>query len=310
MVAFPSCYPAVVLAGCSVREALCDAEMQMKALRAFRDLLRPDVVFALPDLTVEAEALGMQVDFFDDRPPELADGVVPSLQDILKAEHPDPEKSARMPVFLRVVEEMSGEEDLLCGASVAGPLTLLSLLVRGENWLAGIGSESLLLESLDFTTAVVAEYASALASRSSLVMVMDPVASILRKGTFGRLYLPYLKGLFGIIRSAGAAGIYHVCGDVARLLEEMMSIGMDGILFDGGTDLPGCAERLPQNLVLLGNLARGLLRRGSEDDVRWETRRLLRSLRRSSNFVVSTGCDVPTDAPLRNLEAVVEEVRA
>ncbi len=293
-----------------MREALCDAEMQIKALRAFRDRSQPDIVFALPDLTVEAEALGMRVDFFDDRPPEIADGEAPGLQDILRTGYPDPEKTARMPVFLRVAEELSGEEDLLWGVTVAGPLTLLSLLVRGENWLASIGSESLLRESLSFTTAVVAEYASALAYRTGLVMVMDPVASILRKGTFSRLYLPYLKGLFGIIRSAGAAGIYHVCGDVSRILEEMMSIGTDGILFDGGTDLQVYMERLPRNLILLGNLGRGLLRRGSEDDVRWETRRLLRSLRGSSNFVISTGCDVPADAPLRNLEAIVEEARS
>ena len=44
--------------------------------------------------------------------------------------------------------------------------------------------------------------------------------------------------------------------------------------------------------------------------MRWEVRRLLRNTSKARNFVLSTGCDVPVDTPVRNLEAMMEEARA
>lgn len=304
-------YPGVRLVGKSVRSAVNDAEVQLEALRALRERLEPDIVFTLLDPTVEAEALGLEVEFFERRPPNLAEQELPRLERFMELEPPDPEKTARMPLFLRVVEEMRADGRGLCGAFITGPLTLLSQLMGTESLLEEMGQRDVIKEALAFATSVVGEYAAALASRAHVVMVVDPVAEALEAGSFRAVYRPYLGALFGIIRSAGASGLLHICGDVLQLLEEIGSSGADGLLLDARMDLLQAAERLPKSIVLLGNLdPKRVVHRGTVDDVRWETRRLLRNTKGIRNFVFSTGCDVPLEAPLKNLEAMMEEVRA
>lgn len=310
MLALSAGSAAAVIIGKTVRDAARDPLVQVEALRSLKDRLHPDIIFTLMDLTVEAEALGMEVTFYADRPPSVAEQRVPKLDRFLELDHPDPESTGRMPLFLKVLEELAGEDDVLWGAFVTGPLTLLSQLAGEENWSTQLKTERDLKEALGFATAVTASYASALASRADMVMVVDPAALALPERTFARLYRPYLKGLFGIIRSAGASGLYHVCGDVSRILTDMGVIGAEGILFDPGTDLSRAAEGVPRNIVLIGNLdARGLIRKGAAEEVRWEARRVLRSMRNHPNFILSTGCDLPADTPPRNLEVVVKEVR-
>ena len=60
-------YPGVRIIERSVQEALQDAEVQLQALRALEESLQPDIVFSLLDLTVEAEALGLELDFWRSR---------------------------------------------------------------------------------------------------------------------------------------------------------------------------------------------------------------------------------------------------
>jgi len=141
-----------------------------------------------------------------------------------------------------------------------------------------------------------------------MVWVMDPAAGALSVAEFRSLYQPYVSGLAGIIRSAGAACILHICAEVSHITREMAVCGYDGLSLDSAIDLVKEAERLPKNLVLIGNIdARRIIQRGSVDDVRWETRRLLRHMGKVKNFVVSTACDVPVDVPIRNLETMIEE---
>ncbi len=310
MVALQGGAVAARLAGFSVGDAAREAEIQAQALRSFKQRFRPDVVFSLLDLTVEAEALGLEVDFHPERPPSLPRQDLPRLKRFLELESPDPECAGRMPVFLKALEELAIEDDVLWGAFATGPLSLLDRLAGEEGWASQIETEADLVEALSFATAVVGSYAAALGSRADLVMVVDPAAGRLPERTFARHYRPYLKALFGIVRSAGAACFYHVCGDVSRLLEDMGFIGMEGILLDPETGTASAAEVLPRSVLIMGNLdGERTVRGGSEEEVRWETRRILRSMRRYPNFILSTGCLLPADAPPENIEVLVEETR-
>ncbi|MDI6874815.1 uroporphyrinogen decarboxylase family protein [Candidatus Solincola sp.] len=310
MVALPGGAVAARLAGVSVGDAAREAEIQVRALRSFKERFGPDVVFTLMDLTVEAEALGLEVDFHPDCPPSLPRQDLPRLKRFLELEPPDPESAGRMPVLLRVLEELAGEDDVLWGTFATGPLTLIDRLAGEDGWPSQLNTEADLAEALGFATAVVGSYAAALGSRADLVVVVDPAAGELPERAFARHYRPYLKALFGIVRSAGSACFYHICGDVTRLLGDIGSAGAEGILLDPETEPSRAAEELPRNMLVMGNLdGERTVSRGSEDDVRWETRRALRSMRRHPNFILSTGCLLPADAPPVNIDVLVEETR-
>jgi uroporphyrinogen decarboxylase len=138
-----------------------------------------------------------------------------------------------------------------------------------------------------------------------------PAAEALTAGEYGSLCRPYVGGLAGIIRSSGALCLLHVCGDVTHLLEELALTGAEGICLDSKVNLQREAVRVPSSIVILGNIdPKRVMQRGTAEDVRWEVRRLLRNMKNARNFVLSTGCDVPVDTPMRNLEAMMEEARA
>lgn len=310
MVAPLAGYPGARLIGRSVREALCDAAVQLDALEELRRRLEPDIVFTLLDLTVEAEALGLEVEFLERMPPSLARQELPSLDRFYELDLPDPERSARMPVFLRVAEGLAAGEGQACGAFVTGPFTLLAQLQGTEGLLRRVRERDGLEEAMGYATSVVGQYAAALAARVDLVLVVDPAAEALTAAEFREAYRPFLSGLAGIIRSSGSVCMLHVCGDISHLLEEMALVGVEGISLDSRMNLPREAQRLPANLVLMGNLdPKRVIQRGMPEDVRWEVRRLLRNMSQVRNFILSTGCDVPPDAPMKNLEAMMEEAR-
>jgi uroporphyrinogen decarboxylase len=311
MVAPLAGYPGVRLIGRPVREALRNPAVQLDALRALEDRLKPDIVFTLLDLTVEAEALGLTVDFFEKQPPVLASQVLYRAQDLLQLDMPDPERDGRMPVFLKASEELAKSGDRMCGAFVTGPFTLLAQLMGAEELLERVRREESVEEHIGFTTSVIGQYAAALSSRVDMVMVVDPAAEALKADEYRSLCAPYIKGLAGIIRSSGADCLLHICNDVSHLLEEIALTGVEGISLDSKMNLPREAEKLPSNLVLLGNIdPKRVIERGSVEDVRWEVRRLLRHMKKYRNFILSTGCDVPIGAPLRNLEAMMSEARS
>ena len=303
-------YPGVRIIERSVQEALQDAEVQLQALRALEESLHPDIVFSLLDLTVEAEALGLELDFFENKPPNLSEHALPRLVDLVSREIPDPESSGMMPLFLQVAEGLSGGEERMSGAFVTGSFTLLSQLLGLAELLERLKAGEDLEESIGFATAVVGEYAAALADRVDIVMVVDAAAEALKTSEYRQFCRPYMRGLVGIIRASGAACMVHVCGDSSHLLEEMALAGVEGICVSSKVNLVKEAEKLPMNLVLMGNIdSKRIIERGTAEDVSWEVRRLLRHMTGARNFILSTGCDVPPDAPLQNLEAMMDAAR-
>jgi uroporphyrinogen decarboxylase len=304
-------YAGLRLVGRSAREALGDAGLQLECVRALEKRLGPDISFPLMDLTVEAQALGLEVEFKEKKRPKLADQALPSMGSLYQKGIPDPEKSSRMPVFLEVAEGTGKRDGSLSAAFVTGPLTLLAQLMGAEALMQKVmGGEGLETE-MSFATSVIGEYAAALAARVDMVWVVDPVPGALSEGEFSAVYRPYVSVLSGIIRGAGACGVLHICSQVSHLLEQMAFCGFEGLSFDSAIDLPKQAEKLPKNLVMIGNIdGHRVLQRGSVDDVRWEVRRLLRHTSKARNLIVSTACDIPVDVPIRNLETMIAEVRA
>jgi uroporphyrinogen decarboxylase len=311
MVAPLAGYPGVKLINKSVRHALNDPTVQLEALMALEKRLQPDIVFTLMDLTVEAEALGLGVDFFEKKPPSLAAQDLPDPGSILQLDIPDPEQTARMPLFLRVAEDLAKNSERMCGAFVTGPFTLLNQMLGTDELFRWLQFGDPVNDYIGFATSVVGQYAASLASRVDIVVVIDPAAEAMKPSEYRSFYRPYISGLAGIIRGSGAECLLHTGNDVSHLLEEIALTGINGICLDSRVDLSQEAERIPSNLVLFGNIdPKRIIELGTVEDVRWEVRRLLRHMKKFRNFILSTGCDVPAGVPIKNLVAMMEEARS
>jgi uroporphyrinogen decarboxylase len=98
--------------------------------------------------------------------------------------------------------------------------------------------------------------------------------------------------------------VYHVCGDTTHLLESFGKLGAHGLSLDADIDLAAAAERVPRDCVLMGNIDPvRVMREGTPESVREAVLRLREEMAPHSNFILSTGCDLPQDVPFENIDA-------
>jgi uroporphyrinogen-III decarboxylase len=78
------------------------------------------------------------------------------------------------------------------------------------------------------------------------------------------------------------------------------------IEFDGLTDIFRAKAELGDHLCLKGDVPATLLATGSRDDVLEYCQRLIAEVGRGGGFILSSGCEVPADAPLENVRAIID----
>jgi len=130
-------YPGLKLTGFTAEKCLKNAEAHVETISALTRELKPDIAFPLMDLTVEAEAVGVQVSYRGFEAPTIVKHLkISSLDQVKSLKVPDPEKDGRLPAFLRTAELMTEKVDApLKGFYLLGPFTLAGQLVGITNLL-------------------------------------------------------------------------------------------------------------------------------------------------------------------------------
>jgi uroporphyrinogen decarboxylase len=77
-----------------------------------------------------------------------------------------------------------------------------------------------------------------------------------------------------------------------------------------GVDIGAIVRKVPASTIVMGNISpTRVLLRGNETDVCREVDELLDEVRGVSNFILSTGCDLPTETPDANTDAFFRAAR-
>ena len=72
-------------------------------------------------------------------------------------------------------------------------------------------------------------------------------------------------------------------------------------------DMEDALNGLSKDSTVLGNIdPAGILKNGTPEVIRRETRALLERCSKYENFILSSGCDIPPATPLENLDAFFE----
>lgn len=129
--------------------------------------------------------------------------------------------------------------------------------------------------------------------------------------TWHEFIYPQLQRMYAAVRAAGKFVMIHSCGDVDELFDPLEAAGLNCFnpfqpeVMDVYSLLPAYRGRL----AFHGGLStQRTLPFGTVDDVRAETRRLLR-LGAEGGYILATAHDVEGDVALENMLAVIDIVQ-
>jgi hypothetical protein len=121
-----------------------------------------------------------------------------------------------------------------------------------------------------------------------------------------RFVWPYLSRLVGEVVDAGLIALLHLDSDWTRELECFKELpkGRCIMALDGETDIFKAREVLDGHMCIMGDVPASMLFLDTPENVYAYCTRLIRELG-PKGFILQSGCDIPANAKLENVRAMV-----
>jgi uroporphyrinogen decarboxylase len=309
-------FPGVEMIGSSIKLAQQNYGEHYRAIRRLVDEFRPDMVFPLMDLSVEANALGRYTIF-----PREDSATVPkdrfTMADLDRLQEINISFDSRLMGYVEMMKMMSVTlpAGILKAGYVVGPFTLAGLMMGADDAVMSTVLEPQVLHGLcHFTPERIQQYIQLLISAGAdAICILEPGAVMLSPEQFSEFSAIYIRHITESFKYSGIGFVYHTCGNTMHLVEKMVRSGVNGVSLDSpdvGVDLAAVAKTLPEDVVVIGNVNPATtMRFGSPAEVRGQVDDLLRSMERYPNFILSTGCDLPQETPVENIRVFMEAGR-
>ncbi|MCF7802189.1 MAG: uroporphyrinogen decarboxylase family protein [Candidatus Marinimicrobia bacterium] len=309
-------FPGVRLCNTSIKIAQQNVNMHVRVLEALYREFKPDALFPLMDLSVEANALGRYVDF-----PTDDSSTVPAqpfdFEELNQLEAVDLDGDGRVWAYAETVRKMRQRlpSDVLMGAYVTGPYTLAALINGAENTaLATLTRPDELRQLCEIATDNISKYVQRLISAGAdMICILEPSAVMLGPNEFEAFSARYIRKLATVCQDRNTPVILHICGDTRHLIPSMAAIGVDALSLDSpanGINLPSILEQVNPSTVLIGNVdpVQEIVQ-GTPESIREAVQTLLEGFAGKPNFILSTGCDIPLEASLENIHSFMKAGR-
>jgi len=305
-------YPAAPLTGHTVRDLVTDPAAQVAVQQALRERYGLAVVLTPMDLSVEGEEFGASVRMTDHEIPSVSGRVVTSEAEIDRLAVPRV-GAGRSAVYLEAVRRLAalpGRPPVLAG--MIGPFSLAARLFGvGEALAETIERPAMLQVLVAKAAAFLTAYAAAFRQAGAAgVIIAEPTAGLVSPRATAEFSSGHLRRLIAAVADEHFEVILHNCGARLAHLPATLESGAQVCHFGRPMDLPAALARVPSGVVLGGNLDPAeVFVQASSDAVRQRTTALLAATRGRREFFISSGCDVPPDAPLANIDAFFAAVR-
>jgi len=294
--------PGITLSKTTVKDNFENADVQFRSLALLYERYHPDAMFTMMDLSLEAEACGIEIMKPENRGFSVRHHPVKKIDDLRNLKSPNPLHEGRMPMALKVIENMSKHFDCTNIAYVIGPFTLSCLLAGASYAIRSVlKDKDFLAHILHYSKRVIYGFAKALSEYgANIICVLEPSAGALSPEQFKANSAVYIKE---IIDGLTVPVILHICGDTNVLLDEMVGTNCWGISIDSQVSVKHAVEQIPKDLYLFGNIDPvNILAYGDFNEIDTAVLELREMANKRENYVISSGCDLPMDTNIDNLD--------
>lgn len=305
-------FPAVQLMGVNVRELISDSDLQAEGMRLIAKRVNSAATVSLMDLSVEAECFGASIVVSDNEVPTVKGAVVSSSEEAEALEIPAV-GTGRTGIYIDGVRKAA---EMICDrpvfAGMIGPYSLAGRLLDVTEIMFLCYDEPETVElvlgkATDFLISYGKAYKEAGANG---ILMAEPLAGVLSPAMMDEFSSPYVKKIVDALQDDSFLVLYHNCGNnTLQSIDSILSVGAAAYHFGNAVSMKDILARVPKNTVVMGNVdPAGELRNGTPDSVRKAVRKLLDECGDCSNFIISSGCDIPPMSQWENIDAFFDEV--
>jgi uroporphyrinogen decarboxylase len=275
-----------------------------------------DIVWAASGYNnLAIRAIGGEINFRKKGSPDIAEPMMKELSEVDKLDLSKLSEDVGIQNLLKitkVLENKIGNETMIA-VSQWGPLTLAGQIVGIEKLMKGMIKDKAAVKALiDFTSELCYKYLELFMNAGvELVSMSDMSASgdMIPKKFFEEFAVPCLSKVAHKVKSKNPdIGVMtHICGNVTKFLDIYPTIGVDLISLDAKVDLGKAREMLDGKMAFGGNMSPvDVMKDETPEGVKKACIDCIERSGAKEGYVMMPGCDMPPDAPLENIKAMME----
>jgi uroporphyrinogen decarboxylase len=264
------------------------------------------------DLSVEAEAFGASVRFADDEVPTVTSRLVETAEqaEALQVPNVGQRRTGEYLKAAGIAARTIADRPVLGG--VIGPFSLAGRLM-------GMTEAMVMCFDEPETVHVMLQKAAAFLARYILafkeagadgVLMAEPAAGLLSPKLNDAFSTAYVREIISAVQDDRFIVVYHNCGNTLPLVPSLLTNGAKAYHFGNAVDMAEMLKRMPPDMVVLGNVdPAGQFSGGTPESVYQATTGLMERCGEYSNWVPSSGCDIPPLAPWENIDSFFKAVK-
>jgi uroporphyrinogen decarboxylase len=301
----------IPLVDTAASEVFSDVETQVKAILAINEHFKTNFLLSAMDLSVEAECFGSQIEYTKGEIPVVVNPILTNSNEIAELRIPQVgEKRTQM--YLDIMNEVvSLKPDQPIIGGIIGPFSLAGRLYGVSEMLELTITDpdlaKLLLEKIsEFLLSYIQAYK---ATRIEGVIMAEPVAGLLSPKSMLMFSSLYIKRIIKTVESNDFSVIYHNCGAKSVHLASVFRACASIYHFGAPMDLSEALIASKGERIIAGNLNPSTVFLADDKNIiAKKTLEVLNSSKGYRNFVISSGCDLPPNTPLGNVEMFLKTV--
>ena len=275
-------------------------------MKAIAERFETGAAFSLMDLSVEAEAFGSSVIYSDKEVPTVDRPLIHSEEEARDLEVPQvgAGRTGACVEGIREASQLIKDRPVLAG--IIGPFSLAGRLTDMTEIMYLCFDEPDMVECLlEKASEFLIQYGKAFKDAGADGICMaEPAAGLLSPELFQEFSAPYVKKIMEALEDDDFLVMYHNCGNVRPLIGLVGELGSRAYSLGNIVDMEKMIPSLPEEAVIMGNVdPAGIICQGTPEIVREETLKLLEKCGKYKNFVLSSGCDIPPQSPMENIQA-------
>jgi len=305
-------YPAVQEQFITVDELIHSSSEMALGVRLMADRYNMPFATTYMDLSIEAEAFGAKCTYHTDDIPTITGQLISSQEEADALQIPELGAGRTGKVLRALGKTLTLVNDRPVFANCTGPFSLAGRLMDVNEVLLMTYEEPELVHSvLEKCTEFLMKYIRAMKELGANGVIMaEPLAGLMSGNAMQEFSSDYVRRIIDELQDRDFVFVYHNCSNaIEKKADAVLSTGARMFHFGEGADMWKLLNTLPRDVIVMGNISpSAVFLCDSTDKMAKDTQYLLRKCMVFENFMISSGCDIPANTPLQNIDRFFEVI--